>query len=218
MPMDYVVRTAENTDWITAVLIFCLLLYTVAKYVYPKRFQEFTLLPVTNKYFMVLGKGDELKHPFNILLFIPQVLAVSLFILLFLKTQGTVIEQPIPLFIQVCCLYGVFVLAKFIIEKLVGVIFNLDKIINKYLYEKMSYRNLIGVFVFVGNLIFFYVYPPSVNLLIVFIAVVVILNAITLFYSYKTNSRLIFSEFFYFILYLCALEISPYIILYKAIV
>ncbi|MDX1462253.1 MAG: DUF4271 domain-containing protein [Marinirhabdus sp.] len=216
--MNYVTRTLENVDWVTGVLVFCLVMYTLAKYLYPKRFQEFILLPVTNKYFLVLGKGDEIKHPFNVLLFIPQVLTISMFAYLFLKTKSQTIAQPMMLFIQICVLYAVFVLAKFTIEKLVGATFNLEKTINRYLYQKLSYRNLIGVFVFIGNLLFFYVYPPTMWSLLFFIAIVAVLNAITLFYSYKTNSQLIFGEFFYFILYLCALEISPYIILYKVFV
>lgn len=216
--MNYVVRTFENINWVTLVLVGCLLCYAAAKYLYPKRFQEFTLLPVTNKYFLLLGKGDEIKHPFNILLFLPQVALVSLFIFLFLRTTNGNIDQPAVLFLQICTLYAVFVLSKYVIEKLIGVIFNLETVINKYLYQKLSYRNLLSVLFFIGNLVFFYVYEPSLTLLCIFIGLAIVLNSVTLFYSYKTNSQLIFREFFYFILYLCALEISPYIILYKVFV
>ncbi|HIB46920.1 MAG TPA: DUF4271 domain-containing protein [Flavobacteriaceae bacterium] len=216
--MDYALRTFENLNWVTLVLVGCLLCYTLAKYLYPKRFQEFTMLPVTNKYFLVLGKGDEIKHPFNVLLFIPQVLAVSLFIYLFLKTQQYAIESPILFFIQICSIYSVFVLSKFMVEKLIGAIFNIEKTINRYLYQKLSYRNLLAIVIFLANLIFFYTYEPTPTILLIVLLVIAVLNGITLFYSYKTNTKLIFRELFYFILYLCALEISPYIILYKAFV
>ena len=39
-----------------------------------------------------------------------------------------------------------------------------------------------------------------------------------LFTSFKAHQSLIKYNFFYFILYLCALEIAPYIILYKVII
>lgn len=217
--MDYVARTWENLDWVTLILVGCLLCYSLAKYLYPKRFQEFTLLPVTNKYFLVLGKGDEIQHPFNILLFIPQVLLVSLFAFLVLKsTQENVLESPLLLFIQLCTGYTVFVLSKFMIEKLIGTIFNFETISNKYLYQKLSYRNLLAVFFFVGNLLFYYILEPSLLALLIFIGIIGVLNGITLFYSYKTNSAVIFKQLLYFILYLCALEISPYIILYKVFI
>ncbi|QIE59506.1 DUF4271 domain-containing protein [Rasiella rasia] len=216
--MEYAVRTFENLNWVTLVLVGCLLCYTLAKYLYPKRFQEFTLLPVTNKYFLLLGKGDEIRHPFNILLFVPQVALVSLFMFLVLRATNQNIAQPKLLFLQICTLYAVFVLSKFVIEKLIGVIFNLEGVINKYLYQKLSYRNLLSILLFAGNLVFFYVYDPPLSVLFVFIGLVVLLNGISLFYSYKTNSHLIFNQLFYFIVYLCALEISPYIILYKVFV
>ncbi len=217
--MDYVARTWENLDWVTLILVGCLLCYSLAKYLYPKRFQEFTVLPITNKYFLVSGKGDEIKHPFNILLFIPQVLLVSLFAYLFIKvTHETVFESPLLIFIQICTGYAVFVLSKFMIEKLIGAIFNFETLSNKYLYQKLSYRNLLAALFFIGNLLFYYILEPSALALLIFIGIIVVLNGISLFYSYKTNSTVIFNQLFYFILYLCALEISPYIILYKVFV
>ncbi|MAZ71570.1 MAG: DUF4271 domain-containing protein [Flavobacteriaceae bacterium] len=217
--MDYVARTWENLDWVTLILVGCLLCYSLAKYVYPKRFQEFMMLALSNKYFLVLGKGDEIKHPFNILLFIPQVLLVSLFIFLFIKIkEEPALDSPLLLFLQICTAYSVFVLSKFMIEKLIGAIFNIEPLINRYLYQKLSYRNLLAALFFIGNLLFFYVIEPTVLAMLIFIGLLLLLNGISLFYSYKTNSNVIYSQLFYFILYLCALEISPYIILYKAFI
>ena len=104
------------------------------------------------------------------------------------------------------------------IEKMIGSIFNMESTIDKYLYQKLSYRNFLAVLVFVANLIVLYVLEPTKILLVSIGIGILILNGITLFYSYKTNRNLIFRQLFYFILYLCALEISPYIILYKVLV
>jgi Domain of unknown function (DUF4271) len=217
--MDYTARTWENLDWVTLVLLGCLACYSLTKHLYPKRFQEFTLLPITNKYFLVLGKGSEIKHPFNILLFVPQVLLVSLFIFLFLKvSQESAIDRPLLVFFQICIGYAVLVLSKFMIEKLVGAIFNFETLIDSYLYQKLSYRNLLAVLFFAGNIVFFYIIEPSTPALLIFIGLIMLLNVISLFYSYKTNTKIIFSHLSYFILYLCALEIAPYIILYKVFV
>jgi len=173
---------------------------------------------LSNKYFLVQGKSDEIQHPFNILLFIAQVITMSLFIFLILRTLSPEMPKNNPwLFLQICTGYTVFILVKFYVEKIIGSLFNMDTLINKYLYQKLSYRNLIAVLVFMGNLIFYYIITPSETGLLVFTLVLLALNGIALFYSYKTNGKLIMSNFFYFILYLCALEISPYIILYKVI-
>ncbi len=206
-------------DWVTLCLMSCLILFTLAKFLYPKRFQEFILLFFTNKYFLVHGKNEDIKHPFNIILFITQIISVSLFVFLFLKISSPKTVESNPwLFVQICTGYIVFVLVKFSFEKIIGEVFSIGTIVNNYLYQKLSYRNLLGILFFIGNLFFFYVAEPSLNMLIATIVAMLALNAIALFYSYKTSGNLILGNFFYFILYLCALEISPYIILYKVLI
>lgn len=219
MKVDYSQRLIESTDWTTYLLLGCFVIFALAKYYYPKRFQEFYMLPLTNQYFFVHGKDDELNHPFNMMFFAVQIICVSIFaFLLFEVFNPNEVENNKWLFIQICTAYTVFVLIKFSLEKIVANIFSIDAVINNYLYQKLSYRNFLGILFFIGNLYFLYVYPPTPTGILVFGGFVILLNAIALLYSYKKNGKLILSNFFYFILYLCALEISPYIILYKSFV
>ncbi|WP_034260374.1 DUF4271 domain-containing protein [Altibacter lentus] len=217
--MDYIERNFVSQDWIIVLMVICLVLYALAKYLYPKRFEEFIMLPITNKYFMVQGRNDEINHPFNLLLLVTQVVSVSLFIFLLIRINSPKVLQENPwLFLQICTGYVVFVGIKFAIEKIIGNIFSIDALVNSYLYQKLSYRNLIAILFFMANLVFYFVYLPSSTVLLIFVLVVLALNSIALFYSYKTNGNTIMRNFLYFILYLCALEISPYIILYKTLV
>lgn len=217
--MDFSERLIAPTDFATYLLVACFILYALAKYFYPKRFHEFSMLPITNQYFFVHGKNDELNHPFNIMLFAAQILCVSIFVFLLFKVfNPSEIESNEWLFLQICTAYSVFVLIKFSLEKIVANIFSMDALINNYLYQKLSYRNFLGILFFAGNLFFLYVYSPTATGLLIFGGCLLALNAIALLYSYKKNGKLILGNFFYFILYLCALEISPYIILYKSFV
>lgn len=216
--MQYLDRYTESMDWITLLLVGCVVIYAFVKYAYPKRFQEFIMLPINNKYFLVHGKNDQIQHPFNVLLFAAQIISVSLFIFLIIKLNNPESTKTNPwLFVQICTGYSIFIFIKFSIEKIVGSIFSIDAIINNYLYQKLSYRNLLAVILFVVNLVFFYIVEPSFTGIAIFLGIIVVFNCIVLFYSYKTIGNLIMSNFFYFILYLCALEISPYIILYKVL-
>jgi len=206
-------------DWVTITLVVCLLVVALARHVYPREFQQFITLPISNKYFLVQGKTQQIFHFFNILLFIAQILSVSLFIFLFFKVlQPETVQANKYLFIQICTAYSVFVCVKFSIEKIIGTAFSLDTVINSYLFQKLSYRNLISLFIFIINLFLYYIIEPTGTILLLFAATLIVFNGIALFYSYKTNRNLIMSNFFYFILYLCALEISPYFILYKTLV
>ncbi len=217
--MLYTDRLIVSKDWITLLLVGCIVLYAAAKFLYPKRFQEFVLLPITNKYFLIQGRNDQIQHPFNVLLFATQTICTSLFIYLIIGVWQPVMVQNNPwIFVQILTIFIVFVLIKFFIEKIISSIFAIDELIHGYLYHKLTYRNLISIFFFLLNITFFYAFQASKTLLVLFISLAVLANLISLFYSYKTYAKIIFKHFFYFILYLCALEISPYIILYKMVV
>ncbi|MFC7356426.1 DUF4271 domain-containing protein [Jejudonia soesokkakensis] len=216
--MQLIERHTESLDWLTLLFVGCIVVYGLTKYLFPRRFQEFIALPLSNKYFLVQGRNEEIQHPFNMLLFVTQIISFSVFIYLVTKTA---IPDEIAtnkwIFVQIISGYTFFILTKYFVEKIIGTVFSMDSLINRYLYQKLSYRNLIAILVLVANLFFVYVFAPSLTLLLIFAVLLLVLNCIALFYSYKTNGKLILGNFFYFILYLCALEISPYIIIYKAL-
>ena len=214
--VQYIERHIHSNDWVTLFLVGCIILFSIVKYAYPRRFQDFIMLPFNSKYLLVHDKNDEIKHPFNIVLFVTQVISISLFIYLFLKIKDPDSVKTKPwLFAQICTAYSIFILIKFSIEKIVGSIFSIEGVVNSYLYQKLSYRNLLAMVVFIGNLIFFYIFQPSISTLLIYSLTIVLLNCLALFYSYKLIGNLILGNISYFILYLCALEISPYVILYK---
>ena len=213
--MQNIHRTIESLDWITFILVGCVILVTVLRVVYPKRFDDFIKLPISNNYFLTKGKFEELKHPFSVLFFLIQVLTLSLFIFLFFLEKR---EVSATIFIKITLASFTFILIKTCIEKLIGSIFDIETIINNYIFTKLSYRNFISLFLIVLNFIFYFSIEPTMLLLFIFSGFIVVLNLFILFINYKNYRSLIFSNFFYFLLYICALEISPYLIIYKVIV
>ncbi len=213
--MEFIERHIESLDWVTLILVGCFIVITLSKQLYPKRFEEFILLPLTNKYFLIQGKNDQLIHPFNLLLFVSQVSVVSLFIYLFFREEASTYPW---LYIQILTGYTIFILIKVIIEKMISVIFSIESMINQYIYLKISYKNFLALLIFIANILFYFFIEPSKILLLVFAISIVLFNIISLIYSYKTYKKTIFNNIFYFILYLCALEISPFIILYITLV
>ncbi len=200
-------------------LVISLGCFAAAKYFYAKRFEDFIVLPVNNKYFALQGKNDEINHPFNVILFFAQVLCLSLFIFLFFEYyQHDYAESHKFLFLQICTAYVVFVLIKFSVEKIIGNVFSIDALINQYLYQKLTYRNFLAIIIFVGNLLFYYVLPISKFGLMLFLFLLIAGNTFALINSFKKIGNLIGRNFVYFILYLCALEITPYILLYYVVV
>jgi len=214
--LEYIGRQIESSDWVTLLFVGCIVFYAVSRWLYPKRFQEFILLPITNKYFLVQGRNNVILHPFNILLFIPQIISVSLLIFLVMRIEfPEIVSTNRWLYLHICTGYTGFILIKYYVEKIIGTVFSIEPVLNQYLYQKLTYRNLLALLVFTANLVFFYIFEPSLLILGIFAGILIIINAITLFYSYKMNGNFILRNFFYFILYLCALEISPYLVLFK---
>ena len=79
----------------------------------------------------------------------------------------------------------------------------------------MNYKNFIGIVLIPINMILVYAVEPTEKLIYGFLIGLLVLNFIGFLSTFKSYQKLILSNFFYFILYLCALEIGPYIILYK---
>ncbi len=217
--MEQIIRNSSTYDWVTLIIIICLVLLTAAKLIHGQRFNELFLLPVTNKYFLVHGKNKTIFSPFNNLLLLVQILSFALFIFILIKNfVGDVNVSDGVLYLQIVFAYGLFIGMKFYIEKIIGNLFSFDAQLETYLYHKLTFRNLMGIFLLAINILFIYGLPQNRAFLLIIIVSIVLANLISLFYSYRTNEKFIMNHFFYFILYLCALEISPYLILYKTVV
>lgn len=202
-------------DWVTLIMVGCILIIAILKVIYPKRFNDFIRLPVSNNYFLAKGKSEELRHPFSILLFVIQLISTSLFVNLFFLEKG---KANVFLFLQILFVVFVFIIVKTSIEKMIGAIFSIEKLINHYIYEKLSYRNFLSLLLIITNFIFYFSIKPDLNILLILTGILFLVNMLILSYSYKNYRSLIFNNLFYFLLYICALEISPYLILYKAFI
>ena len=89
---------------------------------------------------------------------------------------------------------------------------------NDYLFQKITYKNYLGLILLPINILLIYVVTPSKSIFFVAISLLFIVNLMGFLESVKSHLSLIKSNLFYFILYLCALEIAPYLILYKVLV
>jgi len=214
--LEEIIRNTATPDWITLLIFLCLVLVAGAKLTNTSRFNEFIQLVITNKYFLVHGKNPQVFNSFNNLLLLVQIISASLFLFIFLDffSEDISLQNQI-VFIQILGFYSLFIGLKFYIEKIIATLFSIDKQIDTYLYQKLSYRNLIALLLLVFNVILLYTIAPSKSILFFMVAIIVVFNIISLGYSYKVQEKLVRSHLFYFILYLCALEISPYFILYK---
>jgi hypothetical protein len=94
-----------------------------------------------------------------------------------------------------------------------GFIFGSSKAISELIFKKLSYLNYTGIVMFLANCILAYVARESQFIVYAAILLILLINVIGWVTLLKNHQKFITNYFFYFILYLCALEIAPFIII-----
>lgn len=209
-------RVIETKDWATFVFLLSFILIAVTKTVFETRFNEFLRILVSDKYIKVYKDSTNLMSGFTILLFIVQIISFSFFIQVLLDYFGYVKKTDWVSFIRISSLLTIFVLSKFLIEKIIAETFEIEEFIEQFNLQKVGYRTFIGLLILPVNIYLFY-NNPSNYLIFITLAVILIINLATYLISLKNYQNLLIGNLFYFILYLCALEIAPYYFIYYLI-
>ena len=207
-------RILESRDWATVLFVLSFAIIAVTKSVFENRFADFANLIYSNKYIKVYKDSSNLKSTFTVSLFLVQVISLAFFVQITLSYFGYASKTDWLLYIQILTLLVFFILSKYLIEKIIATSFNIEEFMEQFNLQKVTYRTYIGLFILPFNIILFYYDSFSKNIPLVIIAIILIINALTYFISIKNYQNLIFSKLFYFILYLCALEIAPYYFMY----
>ena len=207
-------RIIENKDWATFLFVLSFATIALTKSVFENRFADFTKLIYSDKYTSVYKDSSHLMSGFTIALFLVQIISFAFFIQLSLSHFGYASKTDWILYIQTITFLIYFVLSKFLIEKIIATAFNIDEFIEHFNLQKVIYRTYIGLFILPINVILFYYDNISRSIPLLIIGIILTVNTFVYFVSVKNYQNLIFSKLFYFILYLCALEIAPYYFMY----
>ncbi len=207
-------RVIENKDWATFLFVISFATIAITKSAFESRFTDFAKLLYSDKYTNVYKDTNNLKSGFTIALFFVQIISLAFFIQLSLSFFGYASKTDWILFIQIITLLIFFILSKFLIEKIIGTAFNIEEFIEQFNLQKVIFRTYIGLFILPINIILFYNEAISINFIVILISIVLIVNILTYLVSIKNYQNIIFGKLFYFILYLCALEIAPYYFMY----
>ena len=204
-------RVVQFDDWYTAIIIASLIIIVSAKILNPSRFRE---LINNSNYLRIYIKDHKFFNLFDILLFTNFCVNAVLIISLCYSTLNK-FNLKFNDFIALSGLLGLVVTAKFLIEFIIGSIFEIKNISLSHVFQQISTLNVLGIILLPFNALSIYSYPKQLLLF----GVIFIISCIIIFYglikSIKSYQKLLINNFFYFILYLCTLEIGPYVILCK---
>jgi hypothetical protein len=216
--LEAIERYTPANDLLTLIILLVLLLLVMAKKLFQPRYEDFLSLITSGKYMVIKSREHKALFGFNVLMLIIHILSISLFLYILFRTFVTSnIENQGMILLRIITGYSFFVLLKIIVEKIIANVFDIDNYIDNYLFQKHTYRNFISLILF--PLSIFLVYTDNIGNVIFYVILGFIFIALiyTFYRIIIKNEGLVSRNWFYFILYLCALEITPYIILYKLI-
>ncbi|WP_026302716.1 DUF4271 domain-containing protein [Psychroflexus tropicus] len=207
-------RPHIDHHWTVATFFFVLIILVVVKWNKTSYFFSYLNSLYTSNFYSKKFLEKRRIELSEVLLFIGSLFGLSYFIMIITES----LDFSILTHLQILFLISIFVLSKYLVEKMLGDLFEIDQILNKYLFYKQGVLSWLALFFLFPAGLFLYFqgsYSPIIVLGIVTVAVLV--YAFKLFSFVGLYQKHILAYWFYFILYLCAFEIAPYLILFKVL-
>ncbi|MCF8283491.1 MAG: DUF4271 domain-containing protein [Sphingobacteriales bacterium] len=214
------VRKTEG-HWMIFTLLSIILLYTIIRNVYDKTlvviFQAYWNDRAINQF----TRDDNFLKLRNTLLYFILFTTVYGLLLKFIFNffEVNITYKGIEEYMIICLFTGTFYLAKFLLMKISGFIFSIQKLISGYL-SILSISNFVYAIIVMPMLIFYQFIPSSYQPYL--LGLILILFCFNTIYKYLRTGSFILNNFqfpkFYLFLYLCTLEIMPLLIIYKVFI
>ena len=209
----------QDNNWITFTFLFIITLIAALRFIYNERLVNISTLFLSKKYLLIYFNKEKnsVQNLFQIILFIIQILTISILIYLSGAVFPTFIsiENSLNTFIFIILGVIFYFSIRYFIGKFIAFIFNLNALQNKLTYEKINYLNNLILWVLPFLIIAFYNTSSNYLLLKITFTITFILLIMRYILLIVNNKKLVFNGLFYFILYLCALEIAPLVIILK---
>ena len=214
--MDFATEIAANTlTWINWVFFGVLTLLCFSKIIAPIQFSYFIKVFEFDKYLGIYSRSNSpVFNRLNYCFFGVRQAVFSIFLVVLFSHFDLI--SPSPRFFW---LFFLFFMAywgvRFLVERLLVFAFHAERLFLKNLFFRISLRNLISIILFVFLSLVAYIPYFKVPLLYIITFLYCLMQiGITGAFIYK-NRSLIKKHFLYFILYICAFEIIPLLILVK---
>lgn len=208
-------RIIESKDWATILFVICVAIIAINKTISSVRFNEFVRLAYSDKYTKIYRDSSNLMSGFTISMFILQLISFSFFTLLVLNQFDRAEKTDLIVYIQVFTFLTVFILSKFLIEKIVATAFKIEEFNEQFNLLKVNYRAYFGFILLPVNIILFYNSLNADWFFWTLLIILITINITTYLVALKLYQNLLLRKIFYFILYLCTLEIAPYYFIYN---
>ena len=209
----------QNNDWITLVLLVVFTLLTISRVLFKDRLFHGNTFFLSKKYLSIYYTKEKGKilSLYQSLLFVVRLLVLSLmFYLIYRYYQDNVSTNGFRSYLIIILGLGCYIIIIRLIGQLLAYLFDFKNEYGKINYDKVNYFN--NLILWLLPFLIFSIYLTKYEDLLLKISFLIFVGLLILRYSLVllNNKKFIFNNLFYFILYLCALEIAPLIIILKS--
>lgn len=214
---EVIERIFISKDWITIILLIVITLLIFNKIRSPLKFTKLQTLLYSSSYFGGYSTSSpSLVSVFNVIFIVIFSIVISLLLFVAVIQYGLSNNSDIMLFFKILIYVFSYIIVRFVVGFLLALLFEIEKEQQYFSFLKLSYLSSFSILILPFLIVNFYINSTF------FSQILIIIGGLLLFYFFvlqiKNNQKLIFSNIFYFILYLCALEIAPYMIVYKLLI
>ena len=193
-------RDTVSNDLLTVILFCSILLIVILKKIDPLKFKLIISLrksDINNKFFGI-----------KFIDIIYKILFVSN--LSILLTFYKIDKFEIVVYLSLFKLLSIFFILRIFIDYMIGNLFAIKEIMKNYINSKIIYFNSLGFILLIFNFLVTYYFYFSNNFTLIFIFISSLFLVYSYFSIFFSLKKILIKNWFYFILYLCTLEIIPY--------
>ena len=213
-------RMSVSSDWITLIFLAVLILIAVLQLNFSERFSKLFSLIYSEKYYTDFYKSRPLIFNwFHVIFFFIIIFNISLTLYFALNTfKGPYEDNSFYLFSKILIMAALYFGIRYVLGYFLAYIFELEEGQNYFTFLKISNLSLISVLVFPLLILANYSAGVFHKFLITFGLIASVAIALFRYFILIKNEKLSFNNIFYLFLYLCALELAPFIVIYKLFV
>ena len=213
-------KISVTNDWITLIFLGVLILIAIIQFNFSERFSKLFSLVYSEKYYTDYIKTRPLIFNwFHVIFFFIIIFNISLYIYFALNAfSNPEVQGQFYFYFPILIMTLGYFILRYFIGFILGNIFELEEGQNYFTFLKMSNLALVSILIFPLLILTNYSVGFFHKFLITFSIVSSLLASLFLYFVLIKNEKLSFNNLFYLFLYLCALELSPFIVIYKLFV
>ena len=105
---------------------------------------------------------------------------------------------------------SIFFVVKIMLDFIIGRLFSISELMKNYIWQKLVYHNSLGILLLLFNFLIAYSIFDGYYMILISIYISLLFLLFSYCSIYFSMKKVIIKNWFYFILYLCTLEIIPY--------